>query len=153
LYEGGIRVPLIVRYPGVVPAGSLCSEPVVSTDFFPTLLALGGMKPDRNTPLDGESLVPLLTAKGALTRDAIFFHYPNYAFHGGNRLGSAIRSGDFKLIENFDDGSLELYNLADDLSETRNLAEDMPQRTRSMAQRLSNWRNEVNAAIPEPKKQ
>ncbi|MEZ5305019.1 MAG: sulfatase, partial [Verrucomicrobiales bacterium] len=113
LYEGGIRVPLIVRWPGKVTPGALSAEPVISTDFYATLLDAAGVKPDPELPADGESLVPLLAGEGKPKRDALFWHYPNFAFHQGNRLGSAIRMGDFKLIENFDDGSVELYNLAD----------------------------------------
>jgi arylsulfatase A-like enzyme len=151
LYEGGIRVPLIVRFPGVVQAGSLCREPVVSTDLFPTLLAAAGLQPNPQTPLDGEDLTPLLHRTGTLKRDALFFHYPNYAFHQSNRLGSAIRQAEYKLVENFDDGSLELFNLSQDIGETRNLAGQMPERAAEMARRLRAWRQEVDAAMPKPK--
>lgn len=150
LYEGGIRVPLIVRWPGVVKPGTLCNEPVISMDFFPTMLDAAGLHADKGRPLDGESLIPLLKLKGTLSREAIYFHYPNYAFHQDNRLGSAIRQGDFKLIERFDDGSVELYNLRDDIGETTNLADRMPDRTAHLLAKLKTWRKASGAAMPKP---
>ena len=134
LYEGGVRVPLIVRWPGVVAPGSICSEPVTSTDFFPTFLTLAGRETDRNRPVDGLSLVPLLQKGGtaSLHREALFWHYPSYlqanAEKGTWRItpAGAIRSGDFKLLEFFEDGRLELYDLRNDIGETRNLALQMP---------------------------
>jgi arylsulfatase A-like enzyme len=92
--------------------------------------------------------MPLLTRTGSLQRDAIFFHYPNYAFHGDNRLGSAVHTANWKLIENFDDGSYELYNLAEDISESHNLADSMPDRVAELARRLRQWRDDVDAAMP-----
>jgi len=149
LYEGGIRVPLIVRWPGVVQPGGTCHAPVVSTDFYPTLLEAAGLKRDAAQPADGESLLPLLKQSGGLKRRAIYFHYPNYAWHGANRLGSAVREGDWKLIENFDDGSVELYNLARDLSEKNDLAEQMPDRANDLKRKLRAWRQETGARIPQ----
>ena len=148
LYEGGIRVPLIVRWPGVVEAGKVCGDPVVSMDFFPTILNAAGIDPDPDTVLDGENLMPLLRQTGPLKRSEIYFHYPNYAFHGGNRLGSAIRQGDYKLIERFDDGSLELYDLAKDIGEKNNLASEMPDRAAKLRGKLHTWRKDVSAAMP-----
>jgi arylsulfatase A len=148
LYEGGIRVPLIVRWPGKVKAGTLNSTPVVSTDFFPTFLEVAGVKPDPNTPLDGESLVPVFQQTGKLKRDAIYFHYPNFAWHKANRLGGAIRAGDWKLIERFDDGSLELFNLADDLSEKNDLAKTHPEKAKALQQKLVSWRKASGAWMP-----
>ena len=148
LYEGGIRVPQIVRWPGFVKPGSLCDTPVISMDFFPTILAATKATRVRTHQLDGESLLPLLRQTGGLARDSIYFHYPNYAFHGDNRLGGAIRQGDFKLIERFDDGSLELYNLKDDISETKNLAAALPERAAKMQAQLQAWRKDTKAAMP-----
>lgn len=148
LYEGGIRVPLIVRWPGVVRAGSLCRKPVVSMDFYPTFLAAAGLKRDPATPLDGESLMPLLTEKGGLRRSEICFHYPNYAWHGRNRLGGAIRAGDYKLIEYYDDGAVELYNLAEDISETRDLSKRMTDTAAELRQKLDDWLRETDAQMP-----
>jgi len=92
--------------------------------------------------------MPLLRQTGPLKRSAIFFHYPNYAFHGGNRLGSAVREGDYKLIERFDDGSLELYDLAKDIGEKNNLATEMPNRAAKLRGKLHSWRKDVSAAMP-----
>ena len=111
LYEGGIRVPWIVRWPGKVQPGTTNSTPVISMDCYPTLLDAAGLPPTPNHPLDGKSLMPLLTQSPGFERDTLYFHYPNYAFHKQNRLGSAIREGEYKLIKNYDDDSLELYDL------------------------------------------
>ncbi|MDA1247826.1 MAG: sulfatase [Planctomycetota bacterium] len=158
LYEGGIRVPLIIRWPGVTKPGRECSVPVISTDFYATLLEAAGLPlqeehPARDQvarPQDGVSLVPILKGADSLDRKSLFFHYPNYAFHQANPLGGAIREGDFKLIENFADRSLELYNLKEDLSEKRNLASDKPDVARAMQQRLADWRKVSGAAMPLP---
>jgi arylsulfatase A len=147
LYEGGIRVPLIVRWPENVPAGTLCKEPVVSMDFYPTFLELAGLKA-REKALDGESLLPLFRQTGKLKRQAIYFHYPNYAWHMGNRLAGAVREGKWKMIRNYDDGSLELYDLGKDLSEKRNLAEESPKVSRRLNRKLSKWLKETNAPMP-----
>ncbi len=146
LFEGGIRVPLIVRWPGVVKAATTSAVPVISTDWFPTLLAAAGAKTPKLT--DGENLVPLLSGKGEPQRDALYFHYPNYAFHRGNRLGSAIRAGDHKLIERFDDGSLELFDLKHDLGETTNLADKQPELAEKLVGKLRDWRKQVGANMP-----
>lgn len=148
LYEGGIRVPLIVRWPGVVKANSTCRTPVVSTDFYPTLLDAASLPRESDKILDGESIMPLLKRKGRLRRKAIYFHYPNYAFHGGNRLGGAIREGDYKLIKYYDDNSVELYNLAEDLSEKNNLAEKMPEKAAKLKKKLEAWLRETGAKMP-----
>lgn len=148
LYEGGIRVPLIVRWPGHVPAGTLSSTPVISTDLFPTILAAAGLTPVPGQPLDGESLMPLLRQQAKLQRDALFFHYPNYAFHGENRLGGAIREGDYKLIEFYDDGSVELYDLANDIGEQQDLSGRMPDKAEAMKAKLDRWLKESGARMP-----
>jgi arylsulfatase A-like enzyme len=148
LYEGGIRVPLIVRWPGKVKPESECHQPVISMDFFPTILESVGLERDAQSVLDGESILPLLKQSGELKRSAIYFHYPNYAFHQDNRLGGAIRQGKFKLIENFDDGSVELYNLENDISEAHNLAGELPDRATELKGKLQEWRKEMGAAMP-----
>ena len=149
LYEGGIRVPLIVRWPGVVKPGSVCDAPVISMDFYPTILEACDLSID--TPgLDGESLMPLLGQRGELKRDAIYFHYPNYAWHRSNRLGGAIRSGPYKLIEHYDDGSYELYNLSADIGETRDLSKREPGKAHELLEKLRTWRKETRAAMPRP---
>ena len=147
LYEGGIRVPMIVRWPGHVPEGKLCKTPVISMDFYPTFLELADLKPS-GKPIDGESLLPLFRQTGKLTRKTIYFHFPNYAWHMGNRLAGAVREGKWKMIRNYDDGSLELYDLQEDLSEKRNLAKKSPQVAKRLNQKLSNWLKETNAPMP-----
>jgi arylsulfatase A-like enzyme len=147
LYEGGIRVPLIVRWPDQIPAGTLCKEPVVSMDFYPTFLEVAGLKAGEKA-LDGESLLPLLRQTGKLKRKAIYFHYPNYAWHMGNRLAGAVREGKWKMIRNYDDGSLELYDLGKDLSEKINLAEESPKVAHRLNRKLSQWLKETNAPMP-----
>jgi arylsulfatase A len=148
LYEGGIRVPLIVRWPGEVRANTICGTPVISTDFYPTILAAAGLKTEADKRLDGESLVPLLKQTGPLRRKAIHFHYPNYAWHGSNRLGGAIREGDYKLIERYDDDSVELYDLASDLSEKRDLSKKMPAKAAELKHKLDTWLAESGAMMP-----
>ncbi len=150
LYEGGIRVPLIVRFPSVIEPNTTNDTPVVSMDFFLTLTDFAGIPTDPNWVVDGESITPLLTGKGKLKRDSIYFHYPNYAFHRSNRLGGAVRSGKYKLIENFDDDSLELYDLSTDLGEAKNIAEKFPDVAGSMKKGLVEWRASVKAAMPKP---
>lgn len=147
LYEGGIRVPMVIRWPGHTQAG-VSSTPVVATDLFPTVLEVAGLEPTPGVPSDGESLVPLLDGRGELERDAIFFHYPNYAFHGGNRLGSAVRSGPWKLIENFADDSVELYDLEADIGETKDVAGANPETANALREMLHAWRAEVGAKMP-----
>lgn len=148
LYEGGIRVPLIIRWPGHTKAGTTESTPVSSMDLTATVLDAAGLEASE---LDGRSLVPLLEGRDHdLAERPLFFHFPNYAWHGGNRLGSAVRIGRHKLVERFDDGSLELYDLASDIGERRNLAEANPERAAAMASRLRAWRKDVDANMPVP---
>ena len=128
-YEGGIRVPWIVRWPGVVQAGSTSDVPISSIDIFPTLLQIAGAALPKGREIDGESLVPLLRQTGKLKRNALYWHYPHYVLSGTPY--SIIRAGDWKLIRHYESGSLELFNLADDLGETVNLADRMPQKTKN----------------------
>ncbi|MFT7641642.1 MAG: arylsulfatase A, partial [Pirellulaceae bacterium] len=133
------------------PAGTINDTPVISTDFYPTFLAAAKLEPTKNHPLDGENILPVLDESGKLARKSIFFHYPNYAWHMSNRLGSAVRSGPWKLIEWFDDGSVELYNLKDDLSETKNLAKAQPEIANRLKAELHQWRKKLNANMPAKK--
>jgi arylsulfatase A-like enzyme len=155
LYEGGIRVPMAVRWPGRVPPGTRCEVPVIGLDFYPTLLEAAGAKPPDGQVLDGASLVPLMTQKGNLKRDAIYWHFPAYLQGGGGTWrttpGGVIRAGDWKLIEYFEDGRLELYNLRDDIGETTNLADRKPDKAKALHARLVAWRKEVNAPVPTEK--
>jgi len=150
LYEGGIRVPLIIRWPGQVEAGTISSDPVISMDFFPTILEVAGLEATPNTPLDGESLLPLLRQTGPLAREAIYFHYPNYAFHGENRLGGAIRKGNYKLINFYDDDSVELYDVVNDLGEEHDLSSELPEKAATMKADLVSWLKSSGARMPRP---
>lgn len=148
-YEGGVRVPLIVHWPGVTKPGSVCDVPVIGTDYYPTMLEIAGLK--STVKVDGESLVPLLRRTGKLRRDAIFWHYPHY--HAGSATPySAIRAGNYRLVEFQEDGHFELYDLASDIGEKHDLAKEMPDKARELRARLHKWRNEVGAqmALPNP---
>jgi arylsulfatase A-like enzyme len=141
LYEGGIRVPLIVRWPGKFKPNATDDTPVHSDDLFPTILDAVAAKPIPNVPLDGQSLKPLLTQTGKLPRRNLYWYYPLYA----RRPGAVVRDGDYKLIEHYDPPQIELFNVADDLSETKNLAPQMPDRVNAMHADLDNWLSAVNA--------
>ena len=155
LYEGGIRDPFIVRWPGVARPGSSCDVPAIHVDVYPTLLEIVGATPPANYALDGESLVPLLRNPGAsLRRDAIYQHFPGYLGIGQDQWRTTpvglIQAGDWKLMEFFEDGRLELYNLRDDLGETKNLAAQMPDKARELRARLVAWRQAIKAPMPTP---
>lgn len=143
LYEGGLRVPLIVRWPGKTPAGKVENTPVISTDMVPTLLAATATAASAQ-PCDGVSLLPLLTSGKKPERMNLYWHYPHYSNQHGFP-GGAIRQGDWKLIESFDDGHLELYNLAEDPSETQNLALSHPGRVADLLSALRAWRKDMDA--------
>ncbi|MFN5756198.1 MAG: sulfatase-like hydrolase/transferase [Planctomycetia bacterium] len=149
LYEGGLRVPLVVRWPGVVPAGRVCDVPIVLTDLMPTLLEASGIEPAKSVgPLDGVSLLSLFRG-GELPERSLCWHFPHYTNQGGRPAG-AIRQGTWKLIEQFEDGSLELYDLATDQGETRNLAAAEPRRAELMLAALQDWRASVGGRMPDP---
>lgn len=164
LYEGGIREPLIVRWPGHTPPGTISDVAVIGTDFYPTLLEVSGAaRPDQ--PLDGLSMVPLLenVAGGRANRSrapqqfadrALYWHFPAY-LEGGQAIGTwrttpaaAIRRGDFKLLEFFEDGRLELYNLAVDVGEQDDISARMPEKTSEMYELMQSWRASVGAHVP-----
>jgi arylsulfatase A len=148
-YEGGVRVPLLVRWPGFTQAGSLCTTPVISADVFPTLLGMAGRSPPRGHPVDGESLVPLLRQSGGLKRTSIFWHYPHY-HPGGATPYSAVRNGDWKLIEFLEDHRTELYNLKEDIAEKTDLAATLPKKRNELLRVLQGWRRKVGAQMPAP---
>lgn len=148
LYEGGIREPWIIRAPGVTRPGSICDTPVVSTDFYPTLLELAGLSLMPRQHLDGVSLLPLLKG-GALQRGPLFWHYPHYSNQGGAPAG-AVRDGDWKLIEWYEDSRCELFNLHDDLGEKTNLAAGNPAMVEQLRGKLAAWRKSVQAVMPTP---
>lgn len=160
LYEGGIRVPAILRWPGVIPAGTKCATPIIGVDFLPTFLEMAGMARPSHLPLDGLSLLPLLRSQegSALATRPIFWHFPAY-LPGANTTGAknprlrgvpcgAVRQGPWKLIEFFDDGSLELYNLAEDIGEQRNLATQLPEKTKDLHRLMIEWRQSLQAPVP-----
>jgi arylsulfatase A len=146
LYEGGIRVPLLMRLPGVTSPGAACHEPVICMDLFRTIAEVVGVS--GLTGLDGVSLVPLLrNPQASLARDALCFHYPHY--YSTTTPVSAIRAGDWKLLEFFDDGRLELFNLRDDPGEQHDRATEEAARARELWRQLEAWRQAVGAQRPE----
>jgi arylsulfatase A-like enzyme len=146
-HEGGIRVPAIIRGPGVIKTGSVCEFPIISMDYYPTILEMAGLPLMPEQHKDGLSLVPLLKGKPALARDAFYWHYPHY--HGaGETPCSAIRCGDYKFIRHYEDNKRELYNIHRDPSETQNLIERMPAKAKELETKLGLWLTEMNAHIP-----
>lgn len=149
LYEGGIREPMIIRWPSEAKAKGVIDAPVTSTDFYPTMLEMAGLPLREEQHVDGESLVPLLRGTGNLKRDAIYWHYPHYANQGG-LPGAVIRSGDYKLIETFGEDELELYKLTEDIGESKNLAVQMPELRDSLLMQLHQWQQSVAAEGMDP---
>jgi len=149
LYEGGIREPFLIKWPGVTQAGSVCDVPVISTDFYPTMLEMAGLPLKSRQHLDGVSLAPLLRHKGKrIDPRAIYWHYPHY--HGsGHRPSGAVRAGDFKLIKFFEDMHVELYNLKEDVGEKNDLAGGMPVKTNELRKMLHAWRAQTAAKVPQ----
>ena len=152
LYEGGTREPFIVRWPGVTKAGSTCDVPTIHVDLFPTMLELATAPKPRQV-LDGESLVKLFRDPAAkLKRDAIFQHFPGYLGAGADSWRttpvSLVQMGDWKLMEFLEDGRLELYNLRTDIGESKNLAEENPEKAKELHARLVAWRADVKAPMP-----
>ena len=148
LYEGGIRVPLIVRWTGKIKPGGKCNIPVTGTDFYPTILELAGLELLSEQHKDGISLKPLLLKGEKPEREAIYWHYPHYSGGLGGRPSAAIRKGDYKLIEFFEDRHVELYNLSEDIGETIDLSSEFPEVTEELKARLHTWYKEVNALMP-----
>ncbi len=145
-YEGGIRVPLVISGPGVVNPGRTTEEPAISMDYFTTILNLAGIEHKKN---DGMNLLSVLTEEKPIARDELFWHYPHY--HGSMwKPGSAIRKGDWKLIIFYEDNNTELYNLATDPGETRNIANENPEKLAELKSLLHKKLEETNAKFPEP---
>jgi len=160
-YEGGIREPFFVKWPGVVAPGTTTDEPIIGVDLYPTFCEMTGARLPQGQPLDGVSLVPLLEGKvNTLGPRPLFWHFPAYLQASGGpgsesrdplfrtRPCSIVRLGDWKLHQYFEDGGLDLYNLRDDVGETTNLAQRMPQKTRELLRRLETWRAEIGAPVP-----
>ncbi|MGX5819595.1 sulfatase [Chitinophaga lutea] len=158
LYEGGVRVPLFVRWPGHTTAGATSADPVIGVDFYATLLDVAGIRQPLNGQTDGRSFAPQLNGKPAIAREAIYWHFPAYleGFKGDKtnkdpfrtRPVSVIRSGDYKLHEFYEDGHVELYNIRTDIGETKNLAEAEPQRAAELLAKLKAWKTETQAPLP-----
>ncbi len=142
LYEGGIRIPTIIRWPGVTKPGSESDEMIITSDFFPTLMDIMNHEHGK---VDGVSLVPVLKGTDTLKRDELYWHYPHYH---ATKPCAVVREGDFKLVKYLEDERLELYNLADDIGEMYDLADDMPEKTNKMHQMLKKWWEEVDAQMP-----
>ena len=147
LYEGGIREPLLIRWPAVLKPGQTLHTPVTTPDYFATLADLTQAR--LTTPVDGTSLRPLLEGSAPLPERPLFWHYPHYGNQGG-APGAAIRLGDWKLIHWFENDRLELFNLRDDLGETRNLAAQHPDRVQALHTQLKAWQKDVGALMPTP---
>jgi arylsulfatase A-like enzyme len=147
-YEGGVREPLIVKWPGVTKPGGVNNAPVISTDYYPTLLRIAGLSPLPEQHPDGRSIVPLLQG-GTTPERPLFWHYPHYSPQGGAPNG-AVRLGGFKLIEWYEDMRAELYNLNDDPGEHSDLAAKMPAKADELRKLLHDWRDAVKAQMPVP---
>ena len=148
-YEGGVRVPLIVYWPGVTPAGDVIDAPVITMDIYPTILEMTGVS-DGASQVDGVSLVPLLRQSGELAERSLLWHYPHYQHYQqeGTTPYAAIRRGDWRLIEFYDDHRVELYDLKDDPGERTNLATSSPDLVKSLRDELHAWLRSVNAQMP-----
>ena len=149
-HEGGTREPWLVKWPGVTRRGSECHVPVIFTDVFPTVLEMAGLPLHPDLHCDGVSFVPLLNGQDKPLHDALFWHYPHYAAYGCGPY-SAIRRGDWKLIEWLEDGSVDLFNLADDIGEQKNLAAAMPEKVKELRNQIHQWRKDVDANMPRPR--
>jgi len=152
LYEGGIRVPMIVRWPGTTDGDATCEEPVIGSDFFPTIAAAAGASVPEDHVVDGESLLPLLRGEGSPDREAIHWHFPAYleGDQGTWRTtpAAAVRARDWKLLEFFEEDRVELYDLDADIGESQDLADERPERVTELQDRMRAWREELDAPVP-----
>ena len=144
-YEGGIRVPAIVKWPKAGRRGVLSNVPIISMDFFPTILAATGHALCPYQHIDGVDLTPVLKKSGGLNRDAIYWHYPHYNRHPQNFPAGVVRADNWKLLQEFETGKLSLYDLTDDIGETRDLASRYPEKVKSLLTKLKSWQKDVGA--------
>jgi arylsulfatase A-like enzyme len=151
VYEGGIREPFLIKWPGHTQPGSICDEPVISVDFFPTVVDIAGVDEAIEHSVDGRSLVPLLEGAREFDREAIFWHYPHYSNQGGFP-GGAVRMGNYKLIERYEDGRVHLYDVSADIGEHLDLATEMPDRVDMMREKLHDWYRQTGAKFLRPLK-
>jgi len=148
LYEGGIRVPLIVKWPKSGKPGTVCDQPVISTDFYPSILEMVGLPQRPEQHMDGESIVPLVKGGKEIARKAIYWHFPHYSNHGMQSPGGAVRMGDYKLLEYFERDTVQLFNLRDDLGEQHDLSRTQPKKAAELRKMLRAWRASVSARMP-----
>ena len=151
LYEGGIRVPLIVYWPGHNKAGMVTDVPVTGTDFYPTLLEMLDLPLMPQQHKDGISFAPLLKGKPFNGHDAIYWHFPHYSNHGNQSPGGAIRVGHYKLLEYFENGTVQLFDLDNDLGEQTDISKQNPETTQKLLKMLQDWRQETDAKMPDIK--
>lgn len=144
-YEGGLRVPFVIKWPGHARSGSVSDEPVIGMDLFPTILEATGLELRPHQHVDGASLVPVLTETGQLQRDAIYWHYPHYNQHPSSFPSGVVRAGNWKLIENYETGQVALFNLKSDISESSDLSKSESSRASQLHAMLNSWRNAVGA--------
>ena len=149
LYEGGIRVPLIVKWPDSPLQNVKSDEPVISPDIYPTVLELLGLR-QQGAQTDGMSILPLLNGETALNREAIFWHFPHYSNHGMQSPGGAVRAGDFKLLEYYETGNVQLFNLIKDIGEQHDLAATNPEKAAELKEMLHQWKDKIGARMMEP---
>jgi len=149
-YEGGLRVPLIIKWPGKTMGGAVSHLPTITTDLYPTILEACKIPSRPNQHLDGLSLAPVLTGNSAPKRSALYWHYPHYNRHPQSAPMGIIRKGKWKLLEHYETGSYELFDLENDLGETRNLAEGQQEIVKELAAALSNWRTAIGADLMRP---
>ena len=150
LYEGGIREPLIIKWPGQGKAGTECDVPVISTDFFPTILEMLGLPIPSENNLDGVSIANLVRGENEMDREAIYWHFPHYSNHGMQSPGGAIRSGDYKLLEYFENNTVQLFNLKNDIGEQNDLTASQPDKANELKAMLHKWREDVGANMMMP---
>jgi arylsulfatase A-like enzyme len=146
-YEGGVRIPLIVRWPKTIAPGTLCRFPVVNTDLYPTFLQMAGLALMPEQHKDGVSMMPLLKGAERIDQHVLYWHYPHYSNQGGGP-SSALRAGDWKLVQFYEDNHVELYNLSWDLEERHDLADAFPRKTAELLELLNAWKKQTNAKIP-----
>ena len=150
LYEGGIREPLIVHWPHKGQRGTVCDAPVISTDFYPTILEMVGLPLRATQHVDGVSIASLLQGAETLERDAVYWHFPHYSNHGMQSPGGAVRAGDYKLLEYFENGTVQLFDLSKDIGEQNDLSPAMPEKVAQLHRMLHDWRIEVSARLMQP---
>ncbi len=146
IFEGGIRVPFLVTWPGVIKSGTTSYEPVHAVDLFPTFMQIARVKETPPANLDGESIMPLLKQTGPLKREAIFWHWPHYI--AGYKPCAVVRKGDYKLIKYFEENELELYHLREDVGEKNNLSKRLPKKAKELNRLLDQWLRDVGAKLP-----